>query len=936
MGYTDWYSETDSTAILGNIQDENPSQAIEGTVVNTEFLSTYIGQRLVDLAAVLGANPNHAANSIYRAGGRGGFPLVQIPSDSPEITNDTDNRYCQLEEDINDLFENSDLGSGDQILGTFTVRFAGSGFLGEWNGLTAYQLDNGKYSVLVDRTSPNRSFGTLPSFDAGGSDSSAFELSFESGSASGGAGLTGNVSVFGAAGSGAQYNDWQVMLDAIEPTLDSTNQHTVLVMPGQYNMDDLVWKARPHYKATGNLERYNQYKLYVPSYVHVAGLDDNSVVFSLDSTDMFARQGGIDNAADSTVAGGNPAVFLASQFSSINNMTIKVNQQIVSPDPRYAMPSPIRFLPDSSTPYLFDQTNAYTDDLLSESDIDNYEGGGLLHKWLFSCDKVNFEMTGWGNNSTSVFSGRNLVSTSVGFNTGQHPQSIYTSDSKVDLVKAGATIRFKDCNIRDSVTRTNFYTVTFASDNTYPYGETLGVDYAHLLVDNLDYEYLRDIGPELDTDSTHGFIVPGSQHFVVTMSSIPGITKKFNNCTFSAPNMYSFSSDSTVHLFNKYSFSRVAKNTCESILEQYPDFPALVFINGYQGGVYANQKVQDKLIEFNNSKFVVTGKNHPQKGSDTLSPTAQSGPPFMDATEYASEFCVGLSDTGLGEIYFNDCYFENLFDSPYSGLILSGANYAVNDAYPVIGSVRLNNCHGRSSGYSFLSVNNGEADVNIGYALRINDSEFMSYKAPIVKTSVRPDNTNTAYYSPMKVYAQNSTFVFNPYLRHISSVTQNNRNIAPLWVDSTTHGGLFEFDTTGDVGVFYNCHFNTPPFDYGFIESNFLYWGLDDDFYSNMTGNYKFGSFVCFYQDSTEWLDERFQFMDCKFTSPFLPPFRHNVNFSNDTVAPAIVHGCKIYSDTTIAESMDINLLYHDSEAADNLLSQHIKFNLTGTHRTSY
>jgi len=241
MGYNDWYSEPDSTAVLGDIRDDNPAESTEGTVVNTGFMATYVGQRFVDLASVLGANPSHAASSVYRAGGRGGFPLVQIPSDSPELSNDADNRYAQIEESIADLFTGTDIGNGEQLLGTFTVRMEGEDFYAEWGGLTAFESDNGKYYVHADRAIPNRSYGTIPSFDPAGTDSSAFELLFESGSSGGGSGFAGSVSVFGLPGSGAQHTDWSAMITSIEDGLDSTNQHTVLVMPGFYDMNTVNW-----------------------------------------------------------------------------------------------------------------------------------------------------------------------------------------------------------------------------------------------------------------------------------------------------------------------------------------------------------------------------------------------------------------------------------------------------------------------------------------------------------------------------------------------------------------------------------------------------------------------------------------------------------------------------------------------------------------------
>jgi len=379
MGYNDWQNITDSTEVLGNIQDEDPSQSVEGTIVNTSFLSTYIGQRFVDLASVLGPSPQHAASSVYRAGGRSGFPLFQIPSDSPEVTNDTNTRYCQVEEDIDEMFEHGDIGDGEQLLGTFTARFFGSGFLAEWNGLRAYQTDNLKYSVLVPRGSPNRSYGTIPPFAAGGGDSSNFEVSFEPGSAGSGSGLAGNVSVFGNPGSGAEFTDWETLVSTVESSLDSTSQHTVFVMPGTYDVSSLVWKAREHRSIGGSIERYNQYKLRVPSYLHVVGLDRNSVVFRLDSTDLFMSQGTFSNSADSTVAGGNPGLFLAQQFSSINNLRISVNNQIVSPDPRAAIPAPIRFVCDSSTPYMSNQED------FSENDISTIRSCVKLKQTTRTC-----------------------------------------------------------------------------------------------------------------------------------------------------------------------------------------------------------------------------------------------------------------------------------------------------------------------------------------------------------------------------------------------------------------------------------------------------------------------------------------------------------------------------------------------------------------------
>lgn len=949
MGYIDWSSETDSTAVLGNLRDENPAQSVEGTVVNTAFMASQIGQKFVDIASVLGSNPNHASSNVYRAGGRGGFPLLQIPSDSGDVSNDANNRYCQIEEDIAELFENGDLGNGDQLLGTFRVVFEGADFRGEWYGLTAYQKQNGKYSVHIDRTAPNKTYGTLPLFSVSGSDSSAFEVGLEVAAGSGGgSGLAGNVSVFGPTGSGAEYTVWQTMLDAIEPSLDSTNQHMVLVMPGLYDVSSLPWKARPYYNAAGTLERYHQYKLYVPSYVHIAGLDEDSVVFNLDSTTLFRQQGTVSNNADSTNAGANPGLFLAAQFSSIRNLTIVVNQQIASPDPNFSMPSAIRFICDSSTPYLSDQTNVMYNELQSASGINSYESGNLLHKWLFSTENVTFRMLGWGNQNSAVFAGRSHVSAAAGFPTREIPGALYNpvNGKGVPINLSGATVYLKNCKIRDSVIRTNFYTTTYGGKTLLPYGDTLGIDFCNLMVDGLDYEYLRDVGPATG-DSTHGFVVPGSQHFVVTYSGLTGVKKRFNNCRFSAPNMYSFSKDSTVHLFNKFSFSKVRyRRPTESIQKQYNDFPAVVTVNAVNTTTDVYKYFDGRIVQFNNCEFFISGKNHPQKGDYGYNPGTFSGAPFVDATDFASEFCVAVDEIGNLELEFNDCSFENRIDSPYSGLFVVGSNYDIKNESGIvqIGSIRLNRCKGESIGYGIVGVNNGiDYDVYSGFGVFMDSCRFTSYKSPIVKSTVGgigTDATDLSPYCPIRLYAVDSEFNYSPFMYHVSSINRGNRTTAPLWVDTTSVGGVMQFDTTGDVGIFYRCSFNSIQVaDLNLLNLPGFFAGLDYDFSANIkNGSYKYGGFVCFYQDSTRYSDERFQFVNCNFTSDWIPPFRWNSRYSNDAnrSTPAIVYGCTINADTTIADSLDANLLFYQSSESDNLVSSQLRARWANKNRRLY
>jgi len=930
--YNNWYGETDSTVLLGNIRDENPALGVSGTVANTDFFATYIGQPLIDLATVLGPSPSHAASNIYRAGGRGGFPLIQIPSTSPEITNDTDNRYCQYEEDIESLFTTADIGNGDQILGSFAVRFEGVDFFAEWSNLTAYETDNGKYAVHVDRENPNRSFGTIPNFNLTGSDSSNFEVYFERGASGGGSGLAGNTIVFGPSGSGADYSDWNTMLASIETSLDSTNQYTVYVMPGFYEVSDATWSIFDINEYDGSTYKRMFFKNRVPSYLHVVGLNKDSVIFNL-STNYFnnAHKHG-SPTLDSTTGGINPSVFFASQFSSVSNLTIKVNNEYVAPPPDFLLPVPIAFYPDSSTAYV-----SYFEDFL-DIDYDNYIGATerspakLLNLFLFRGENINFVVSGWGNSNSCVFAGHHRSAGLVSSQEADYPKSIYDIFllEGVD-VWSNSFFYFNRCSVKDSQQGKvgfglNYHDTNGISSN----GETFSASYCNLIVDSLYYEFDMILPETEHADSTHGWVVPSAKKFVVKVGkgSIPYV-KIFNNSVFTAPNCFVPSSDSTYHLGNKFSFSYTAHildgwESNEEVYQQYSDFPCLVYVSSNnQIDLYSND-FNRKSIHFNNCEFRVTGLNHPQLGNDNLIDGGIGDIPYVDTTDYISEFCVGVSSLGDVDLVFNGCRFENHIDSPYSGLFVIGSDAKVStslDSLPMLNEVHLNNCTGESIGYGLFSVCTGKIESIESFYSRINISggSYTSYKSPIVKTTHRNWEYNS--YSPvdytgLRVYSNGTIFRYAPGPLITGSLHTNARNAAPLWLDTTTVGGVFEFDTTTDMAVFENCSFGTPSLknyaDIGYFAAPGVWLGLDKDLVS-VDKNYQFGSIFMFYQDSTSWSEERFQFSNCTFSSGIIPPFRLNTIYSKGDFAPALVSGCRFFTDSTMSDLMSENLLNIDS-----------------------
>ena len=934
MGYNDWKSEPDSTAILGDIRDDNPAEGTGGTVVNTGFLATYFGQRFIDIASVLGANPAHAASSVYRAGGRSGFPLMQIPSDSPELTNDADYRYCQIEETIADLFTSTDLGNGEQLLGKFTVRMEGEDFYAEWNSLTAWVSDNGKYYAQVVRVGPNISYGTVPNFDPTGADSSAFEVIFESGGgSSGGAPMITNYCTFGLPGSGATYTSWATMLSDVEPYLDSTNQFTVEVLPGFYEMDDVNWTGYELDTLNGTLDRWYQYKYRIPPFMHVKGVDKNTTVFKLDTNDLFVSRGwNAEVGTDSTLAGGNPSIFLASQFSSISNMSINVNFTGLDLGDRFAAPAPITFVPDSSAPYnLFqdEDVGGYTGNVLTG--LAEYTPEKPMHVNLFALKDVHFEVGGWGNHTSCILCATPRTAHALGFTTTHKPQSLYTGDYDIPIWHAGYKVMVDNCTVKDKTVKVGANRDYLFYDKLLPYGESFAVEYADLLVNNLYYEYDM-VGAS--ADSTNDFVVPGSQHFVVRISDLESpLEKTFNNCTFFAPNMYRPGADSTTHVFNKYSFSYTTPasdswGSNELELEQYSDFPALVSVIGISGPDTAAVYPNHKSIQFNGCKFKITGANHPQLGEDNILLGNYGDAPFTDATNYASEFCVGVSGSDQVPVEFNNCSFENYFDSPYSGLFVIGLNSPSISSMTTLSRVDLNHCVGKSVGNSFLVLNNSGDEEGTPSFVNLRGGSYTAFKAPIFRTTFRDwnyDGQIANVYSPARLFAQGCDFSYRPHIYTTGSISDRPRNHAPLWTDSTTVGGVFQFDCTADVGIFYDCHFNSPSMDdFGYASAAGFNFGIDIDGLQNMQGNYQYGSFICLYQDSTAWADERFQVIDCKFTSDFIPAMRVNSTFSSESFFPAIVHDSKFYSDTTHADLRSSDWQYYESAEGDNLFSQYL------------
>jgi len=554
-----------------------------------------------------------------------------------------------------------------------------------------------------------------------------------------------------------------------------------------------------------------------------------------------------------------------------------------------------------------------------------------MHRDLFTLKDVHFELGGWGNHTSCILCATPRVAHTSGFYTSRKPEGLYNAEYGIEVWHAGAKFFVDGCSVKDKTVRVGANREYLFYKKLLPYGESFAVEYADLLVNDLYYEYDM-VGAS--ADSTNAFIVPGSQHFTVKVSDLEvPLEKTFNNCTFFAPNMYRPGADSTTHIFNKYSFSYTMPATGswgsnEVDLQQYSDFPALVNISGISGADTGTTFYNNKSVQFNGCKFKVTGANHPQIGEDNILGGKYGDPPFQDAVDYASEFCVGISGTDQVPIEFNNCSFENYFDSPYSGLFLVGLNSQSLSSLTVHSQVNLNNCIGKSIGNSFLVLNNSGDEKGIPSAINFNGGKYISYKAPILKTTFRDwdfDGETAPVYSPARVVALGSEFSYRPHIYSTSSVDNRPRNHAPLWTDSTTVGGVFQFDCTGDIGIFYNCHFTSPSVeDYDYAFGAGFNFGINVDGLQNVQGNFQYGSFVCFYQDSTTWERERFQFIDCKFTSDFIPAIRLNSTFSSKTYCPGIIYDSKFYSDSTHLDLRDSDWQYYESEEADNLFSEHL------------
>jgi hypothetical protein len=80
----------------------------------------------------------------------------------------------------------------------------------------------------------------------------------------------------------------------------------------------------------------------------------------------------------------------------------------------------------------------------------------------------------------------------------------------------------------------------------------------------------------------------------------------------------------------------------------------------------------------------------------------------------------------------------------------------------------------------------------------------------------------------------------------------------------------------------------------------------------------------------TNYSDDRFQFINCRFSSNYLLPFRQN-RFSrcvDSTGSPAIVYGCTFYSDSTVTDSFLLGCQFHEASMLPGSTTQsNNKFN---------
>jgi len=871
--------------MLGDIVDND-------TVNNKTFMDDYVGQKFVDIAGILGSNPNHQSNSIYRAGGRGGFPLLHISSDFLDTTNTADDRYLEISETIADLFSVSGVAKGDTIYGTFGVRMEGSGFFGVWSGLTATQMGNGSYTVHITRTTPNYEEGTIPSFDTGVlTDSSTFEVYFESISPSE-SGMAGNTVVFGVPGSGAQYTNWSSMIDDIYPNLDATSRYTIFVMPGEYDVTEWDWERKDLIDPdTGLPDRAYWGKVYVPPFVDVVGLDKSSVWFKHDSTDYGYTVVNASYDTEISDACPSPGIFLASQQTSINNLNIHVqsgsqefngsiNTGYAFGDSEFPR-SPITFMVDGSTDLITGlgtgNPRAYGDEISTDDPyIPNV--GAIWNPEIFSATNVHFLLTGEAARNFSVF------------NSGwrANPSTVldhFPPTLRDGIVDANFVARFNNCSIKDSLYgRTRFE----AEYDTIFWGETFYSDYLNLEVNQLYYEQSFE-KPYSGTDSTTWPYNISTAGFVVAYQGFPSfpVTKRFNDCVFKTKSRFILDdtkSDSTSLAGNFWSYPQTTLVNQEA-LNQSLGRPALLNIIGT---LQETDKLENEHVtEFNNCRVIVDGMNHPQKGDEAR---------ICGADDFISEFCVGIDNPGHS-VYFNDCKFVNTIDSPYSGIMSLGSFNAsgLSSAPSNIGSVYLNSCVGESYGMGFhrvpvrpLGVTNNSFYIN----LSLLGGSYSTYKSPmLISTKGTSQIFGDYYQDAVRFSAKNTNFSFIPYHMGVVMTSANEdstQNNLPLWVDSTTVMGYFYFDSTGDEFSFENCAFTTKDYS--------LFDGPEDfDNYSTMTDdNDKFGAWICVgtgsATDSTAFTPRYHKVIDCKFSSGLLKPFIQNPNSVGK--APVVVDDC--------------------------------------------
>ena len=893
MSYDNWKGYPDSTDMLGGIVDNE-------TVNNAVFMNHYVGEKFSDLVSILGNKPNHQSTSVYRAGGRAGFPLYQISSNFMDTTNTIDHRYLEIRETIPELFEVSGTSLGDKIYGTFGVRFSGSNFFAIWSGLSAIQRGNGNYSVHVDRAIPNYSEGTIPNFNTSTyTDSSSFEVFFQGASASGsGSGLTGNAAVFGLPGSGSQYTDWDTMIDTIYPYLDSTNRYTVYVMPGVYDMNNFDWVRKDMVNPDSGLQdRAYWGKLYVPPFVDVVGISKFSTRFTFDTTEASAvLQSGTYNP-DGSSSFPHKAVFLASQYSTINNLTIHVhtghkefngstNVGYYLHLGRFLPPNAVSFMVDGSTDMVYNLGVGNPRDYGNESGSDDpYVSpvSSLESPVIFQMDNVHFIMSGDGNSYSNIFnSGWRIATSSV---TDYMPPTLRNG-----VVDAKFKAIFNNCSVKESrygLNRPLHY------GTVYP-GETFLSDYLDLEFNNLDYEQTFAM-PSSGVDSTTWPVNKPSHGFLIAYQgyhSFP-LTKRFNNCSFSSPNRFMLDPDvpdSTSVIANYWVYKDLKLVAEESAAHQALTRPGLIHI-------VSERNIDDReenfhKTEFNNCKIYVRSRNHPQKGNRSR---------LFASNRFVSEFCVAI-DNSYHDVVFNNCDIINHTNSPYSGLISIGLfNYTTATSPCNLGSVYLNNCNSESYGMGIhkTAINNLlPTSPTPFHNVYINGGSFTTYKSPMLLSEKSVIATGNYYRDSIHFAARNATFCFVPYHMGTTMVSVNpdsTENVLPLWVDSTTIMGIFHFDSTGDSFVFDNCWFTTR--NYG----NFNGPTSFDSFTLMKADNNKFGAWIFTGTgspaDSTNFTQNYHQVVDCKFTSNLLHAFVKNPHSANK--APVVVDNCVFAYDSS-------------------------------------